>query len=241
VTRLNPTDIYEAMDANEHRVNFANYIPVAVSLLAKIARRKGWRRDNPTAGIEKLEVPEERKKPHVAWPDKAVKKMREKGQGLARLIFEIGIGSVQRPGDWVGFVWGDFDGNNLKLKQNKTGVELLLPCTRELKRELLKAKAALPDAPNEGRPILAKADGSVMSYHTMARIMRKERERLGFTQYDLHALRYRGVKELAYAGRDDDEISSYSGHMTKAMIRKYVGEARQEMLARSANKKREKA
>ena len=79
-----------------------------------------------------------------------------------------------------------------------------------------------------------------MSYHTMARVMRKERERLGFMQYDLQALRYRDVKELAYAGCDDDEISSYSGHMTKAMIRKYAGEARQKMLAKSANKKREK-
>lgn len=76
--------------------------------------------------------------------------------------------------------------------------------------------------PNSARKILAKTDGSAMSCHTMARIMRAERERLGFTEYDLHALCYRGVKELAYAGCDDDEIATFSGHMTKAMIQKYA-------------------
>jgi integrase len=72
----------------------------------------------------------------------------------------------------------------------------------------------------------------------MAQIMRKERERLGLVDYDLHALRYRGVMELAWAGCDDDEIASYSGHSSKAMIRKYAGKARQTMRARQAREKR---
>jgi len=37
----------------------------------------------------------------------------------------------------------------------------------------------------------------------------------------------------------DEEIGSISGHESKAMIRKYAGDARQMMLAKSANKKRE--
>ncbi len=44
--------------------------------------------------------------------------------------------------------------------------------------------------------------------------------------------------ELAWAGCDDDEIMSYSGHSTKAMVRKYAGEARQIMRARQARAKR---
>lgn len=167
--------------------------------------------------------------------------MRKKSIGIPLLIFEIGISSVQRPGDWVGFTWGDYDGDTLKLMQNKTGIKLLLPCTKQLKRQLKIAKKAFSAEPEPTRPILAKADGSAMSYYTMARVMRAERERLGFTEYDLHALRYRGVKELAYAGCDDDEIAAFSGHMTKDMIHKYAGEARQEMRARSANSKRESA
>lgn len=77
-----------------------------------------------------------------------------------------------------------------------------------------------------------------MDYRRMAEIMLKERRRLGLEAYDLHALRYRGVMELAWAGCDDDEIMSYSGHSTKAMVRKYAGEARQIMRARQARAKR---
>lgn len=72
----------------------------------------------------------------------------------------------------------------------------------------------------------------------MARIMREERAPLGLLDFDLHALRYRGVQELAKAGCTDDEIASFSGHASMVMIRKYAGAARQETRARSAARKR---
>lgn len=241
VSKLTPSDIYTAMDANQHRVRFANYIPTTISLLAKIAKRKNWRSDNPAADIELLTVPEDRRKPHLPWTNEGVRKWRDEAEPLPLLIFEIGVGSVQRPGDWSGFTWRDYDGENLRLTQNKTGLTLLLPCTAQLKMQLDRAKAALPTPPHPTRPILANDDGSAMSYFKIARIMREERQRLGLLKHDLHALRYRGVKELAYAGCDDDEIASYTGHMTTAMIKKYAGEARQEMRARSASEKRRKA
>lgn len=110
VARLTQADIYDAMEKNRHRVRFANYIPTAISMLSKLAIRKRWRRDNPAIDIEPLKVPKARKKPHVPWPDWAVEKMREEGEPLPLLIFEIAVGSVQRPSDWVDFQWGDYDG-----------------------------------------------------------------------------------------------------------------------------------
>ncbi len=238
VSRLTQPDIYDAMDKNKHRVRFANYIPTAISMLSKLAIRKRWRLDNPALDIEPLKVPKTRKKPHLPWPDWAVDLMRSNGEPLARLIFEIGVGSVQRPGDWVGFTWGDYDGDTLKLRQNKTDMPLLLPCTRALRAALDQAKADLGFAPMPNRHILAKATGDPMNYHSMAKIMIAERKRLDLMAFDQHALRYRGVMELAWAGCDDDEIASYSGHTTKAMIQKYAGEARQIMRARQAAAKR---
>ena len=88
------------------------------------------------------------------------------------------------------------------------------------------------------RPILTLKNGQRMGYRRLAEIMLAERKRLGLEAYDLHALRYRGVQELALSGCDDDEIASYSGHTTKAMIQKYAGEARQEMRAKQAAAKR---
>ncbi|MGV6839278.1 MAG: tyrosine-type recombinase/integrase [Planktomarina sp.] len=238
VSRLTQADIYDAMDKNKHRVRFANYIPTAISMLSKLAIRKRWRKDNPAIDIEPLKVPKSRKKPHLPWTDYAVEKMRAEGKALPRLIFEIGVGSVQRPGDWVGFQWGDYDGETLKLRQNKTGKALLLPCTKALKQELDKAKNALGFIPHPSRHIITRPDGSAMDYHAMAKVMVRERKRLGLMDFDQHALRYRGVMELAWAGCTDDEIASYSGHTSKAMIIKYAGEARQVMRAKQAAAKR---
>lgn len=238
VARLTQADIYAAMDKNKHRVRFANYIPVAISMIAKEVVRRRWLADNPAKGIERLAVPKDRQQPHIPWPDAAIAKWRAEAGPLERLIFEIGVGTVQRPGDWVGFTWGDYDGDTLRLRQNKTDKALILPCTTALREALDTAKAALPFSPLPARHIITKQNGSRMDYRRMAELMLIERQRLGLEAYDLHALRYRGVMELAWAGCDDDEIMSYSGHSTKAMVRKYAGEARQIMRAKQARAKR---
>lgn len=238
VSRLTQADIYDAMEKNRHRVRFANYIPTAISMLSKLAIRKRWRKDNPAIDVEPLKVPKDRQKPHLPWADWAVDLMRAEGETEPLLMFEIGVGSVQRPGDWVEFTWGDYDGDTLKLRQNKTDKPLMLPCTEALKSALDRAKADLGFAPHPARHILTRADGSKMDYHAMARVMVRERKRLGLMAYDQHALRYRGVMELAWAECTDDEIASYSGHTSKAMIVKYAGEARQIMRARQAAAKR---
>jgi integrase len=185
-----------------------------------------------------LKVPKDRQKPHLPWTDWAVNLMRTEGESEPLLMFEIAVGSVQRPGDWVEFTWGDYDGDTLKLRQNKTDKSLSLPCTEALRSALDKAKADLCFAPHPSRHILTRADGSKMDYHAMARVMVRERKRLGLMAFDQHALRYRGVMELAWAKCTDDEIASYSGHTSKAMIIKYAGEARQIMRARQAVAKR---
>jgi len=88
------------------------------------------------------------------------------------------------------------------------------------------------------RHILTKGGGGPVTNHDMVRVMIAQRKRLDPMAFDQHALRYRGVMEQAWAGCDDDEIASYSGHTSKAMIRKYAAEVRQIMRARQAAAKR---
>lgn len=238
VAKLTAPDIYAAMDANQHRVRFANYIPVAISMIAKEVMRKRWLTANPAIGIERLTVPKDRRKEHIPWPDWAVDKFRADAGDLELLIFEVGTGTVQRPSDWLEFTWGDYDGHSLMLTQGKGGVRLVLPCTDALKAALDAAKARLPVTPHPSAYIITTTNGGQMTYRQMAAIMLAERRRLGVEKYDLHAMRYRGVQELAWHGCDDDEIMSYSGHATKAMVIKYAQEARQIMRARQAHAKR---
>jgi hypothetical protein len=231
VTRLIRKDVIDAQDANQHRTRFANYIPQVMSVLCEHAIDLGWMKDNPAKGVRRLVTPDERKQPHIPWPDDAVEKWRAEAAPLPRLIFEIGVGSVQRPDDWTRFRWNDYDGTALKITQGKTGKTLDLPCTDSL-------KTALDTAPKNGLTILTRQDGRTLPYSRMAQIMLDERRRLGLLAYDLHALRYRGVMELAWANCNDDEIASYSGQSSKDMIIKYAGIARQMMRARQARAKR---
>lgn len=239
VRLLTRKDVIAARDANLHRTRFANYIPQVLSVLCEHGIDVGWRSDNPAKGVRAVKTPEERRQPHLPWTDHAVARWRAEAQPLPLLIFELGVGTAQRPGDLVGFRWGDYDGETLQLRQNKTDRPLVLPCTPQLHAALERASAALGASPHPTRHILTNQDGSRMLYRRMADLFRTERVRLGLEAFDLHALRYRGIMELAWAGCSDDEIASYSGHASTAMIRKYAGEARQITHARKAARKRQ--
>jgi integrase len=242
VAALTRADVIAAQKANAHRTRFANYIPQMFVVLCEHAIDLGWIDRNPSKGVRALKTPDDRKQAHLPWPDSAVEKFRAEASDLPRLIFEIGVGTVQRPGDWTGFTWGDYDpagDGALRLRQGKTDKPLVLPCTESLLATLERTKASLGYVPIASRPILCSATGGHMSYRYMAQVMLAERRRLGLEAFDLHALRYRGIKELAWAGCSDDEIASYSGHATTTMIAKYAGEARQEMNARRARLKRQ--
>lgn len=239
VRLLTRKDVIAARDANLHRTRFANYISQVLSVLCEHAIDIGWRSDNPAKGVRAVKTPEERRQPHLPWTDHAVARWRAEAQPMPLLIFELGVGTAQRPGDLVGFRWGDYDGETLQLRQGKTDKALVLPCTTELKIALERARAALGAAPHPSRHVLTGRDGSRLQYRRLAEVFRAERVRLGFEDFDLHALRYRGIMELAWAGCTDDEIASYSGHSSMAMIRKYAGEARQVMRARQAARKRQ--
>ena len=238
VSRLTPRDVSAMLDANAHRVRFGNYVAAVLSVLCEFARADlGWLRDNPAKGVRKRKVPLERKAPHLVPDDAAVAKVRAEALPLPRLIFEMGVGTVQRPGDLSRFRWGDYDGEALRLVQGKTGKPLRLPVTAELKRELATGYALTTPHPSD--PILIGPDGAAMKYRYLAALMLAERRRLGLERaFDLHGLRFRGVQELAWAGCSDEEIEAYSGHSSKAMVRHYAGEARQIMRARSASDKR---
>jgi len=231
VASIKRPQVIAQMEANAHRTRFANYVQQVLSVLFEHAIDLGWINHNPAKSVRKLKTPAERRAPHHPWTDAAIATFRKRANPTARLIFELGIGSVQRPGDWPKFRWSDYDGEALRITQSKTGVSLWLPCTLELQR-------TLDTTPRTGITILADGAGRPFSYFKTARIMREERTRLGLLDHDLHALRYRGVQELAHAGCTDDEIAAFSGHASMAMIRKYAGAARQEMRARSAIAKR---
>lgn len=239
-TKTRRKDIIAAMDKNTHRMKFANDIPAVMSVLFEHAIDLGWMDSNPARGVKKRPIPVERRRPHIIPDDEICQKWRAEADLRPLVIFELGLGSVQRLGDWPSFNWGDYDGKNLHLRgQSKTGKALFLPCTPQLNAVLERWKASLGFVPHPSKAILTGERGGRISTSYCAQVMSKERIRLGMKgAFDQHGLRYRGVMELAWAGCSDDEIMSYSGHENKAMVVKYAGLARQIMRATTAAEKR---
>lgn len=233
-------DVIAAMDANVKRPKFSNDIPAVMSVLFEHAIDIGWMESNPARGVKKRPIPEDRRRPHIVPTDETLEKWRAEAHLRPLVIFELGLGSVQRIADWPSFNWGDYDGANLNLKgQSKTGKPLHLPCTPELKAALDRWKDSLGFTPHPSKAILIGTRGNRMTKSYCSQILRKERIRLGLKgAFDQHGLRYRGVMDMAWAGCSDEEIMSYSGHENKSMVVKYAGLARQIVRATTAAEKR---
>lgn len=197
VKLLGRSDLIAAQRANTHHIRFANYIPQVTVQLCEHAIDLGWLKENPASGVRAIKMPSDRTKAHVPWTDEAVERFRNQADPLPLLIFEIGVGSVQRPSDWVVFKWSDYDGDSLKAKQGKTDKVLVLPCTKHLKAALDRHKLSLGFVPLGSRRILTQPNRNPMTYFYMSKIMLAERRRLDLEIHDLHAMRYRGVAELA--------------------------------------------
>jgi hypothetical protein len=167
VAALVHADVNAAQTANAHRTMFANYIVQIFVVLSEHAIDLGWIDRNPARVVRSLKTPKARQQVHVPWPDRATERFRAEATLIPRLIFEIGVGTVQRPGDWPGFTWGDSDLSGdgaLRLGQGKAGNPLVLPCTQALKAALETERARLGYVPIASRPILCGVTGGRMRY-----------------------------------------------------------------------------
>lgn len=109
---------------------------------------------------------------------------------------------------------------------------------RLLKRALDEEIEILGGKPHPSVKIARGGRGQPLGCSGMAQVLRRERARLGLPEHDQHATRYRRVMERAWAGCSDEEITAYSGHDTKDMVKNYAGIARQRLRAKSAWEKR---
>ena len=130
--------------------------------------------------------------------------------------------------------WSDFDGDEIRIVQNKTGAELWIPPTASLRDNLETAKQSA-----NGLTILATESGQPFTYYGIAARIRRVCKKANIEGVSLHGLRKNATIELAEAGCTDAEIMAITGHSTREMVTLYSRGARQKRLARAARKKTE--
>lgn len=230
--KMQRKDVIRARDTNAKTVRFANYVVQILRILFEYSIDLGWRADNPAKGVSAIASTGEAREP---WPTHLITAYRATAPlgSRERIIFELGVGTGQRPSDLLKMRWDDFSDGGVNVRQGKTGVKLWLPITRDL-------QAALDATKRTGLTICADAIGRPTTYRRAAEMVLAVRAAIGAREYDMHSWRYTAASELGALGCSDEQIASVTGHKTTAMVRKYSGAATQKARAKEAMGKRDK-
>jgi integrase len=133
----------------------------------------------------------------------------------------------QRRGDLVALTWHAYDGNALRIRQQKTGAALVLPVHPRLRVELDRWRASASST-----HILTSPLGRPWRADHLTSVLGKATERLGLRAgLNVHGLRKLAATALAEAGCSVHEIAAVTGHRTIAMVQLYTASADQERLA----------
>ena len=122
-----------------------------------------------------------------------------------KLAFQILRYSAQRPGDVCAMTWAQYDGEVIRLRQQKTGVLLDVPCHADL-------RTILNVAPRRGTVICTTRTGRPLTRRRLTELVQRIREKAGLDHLQLRDLRRTAVVNMAEAGAEVPQIAAVTGH-----------------------------
>jgi integrase len=135
----------------------------------------------------------------------------------------------QRRGDLCAMRWDAYDGTTLRVRQQKTGAELVLPVPPALRVEL--------DAWRQNRATLTILDdgqGAPWVAQRLTERLARALAKLGMAGLGIHGVRKHRAADLADHGASTHEIAAITGHRTLGMVALYTASADQQRLAQQA-------
>lgn len=178
---------------------------------------------NPGMKLKKLKGAS---KPIEIWSAEEVALFLSKCEPHMKTAVMLALYTGQRAADLVAMEWKDYlpgaDRAMIRVRQNKTGEPLDIPCHSELHKHLDSIKTRF------GGPILRAQDNSPTNANALASAMyRAVRSVDGMPARSLHGLRYAAAGNLEAAGCTVVQISSIVGHRTYQMAMKYASQRRE--------------
>jgi len=216
---------------NQDSPSRANKTVAFLRTLMNYAIDLDWRTTNPCTNVKKLKLGDGA----LVWTHNQIDTFTDKARTHHRIAFELGLSTGQRLGDLLALPWSAYDGTTITLKQQKTGEELVIPCTARL-------KTYLDELPRKSPIIVTNAKGQpyrrVDSYSNLfgTELRRMELEGISF-----HGLRKTAAAILAEEGCSEREIMAFTGHRSTAMVSHYTRQADQKRRATSAVKRLDQA
>lgn len=121
------------------------------------------------------------------------------------LALTLALWTGQRQGDLLRLAWSAYDGEAIRLRQNKTGKSLLIPVGAPL-------RAALDATPRVSPIILTNSKGVPWTPHGFSSSWRKACAKAGIVGVTFHDLRGTAATRLRRYGCTPTEIGAITGH-----------------------------
>lgn len=213
---------------------FANHVTQVIGTVMNWGRPRKLSAGNPLAGQRGVKIarPKEMPRANRPWSDAEAEAVLSAATNGLLLGIALACEAGMRGGDIVRVTWAIYDGVNLEWKQGKTGDDVWLPATRELRRLLDNAPRVAPTIVTSiyGRPLTEA--GLRKAFRTL--ILRLQREGKVAPGLTLHGRRHTLGDTLADLGADPRMISAVLGHRHVASSAPYTAGADRKRAAAAA-------
>lgn len=192
--------------------------------LFDVATYRGWMHENPAQGV-RLKTPPKRDQVwsqealDTFWQTLAAINWSAWKREAVSLYMTLCRYTAQRPGDVAAMHWTQYQGDVIRLRQQKTGKLVDVPAHKDLK--------AVLDATDRRslHALFAWPDGTPLAYHNLRDWERQVREQAGITDLQARDLRRTAMVRMAEAGAEIHQIAAVSGHSiesTKTILETYL-------------------
>ncbi|ALJ15325.1 tyrosine-type recombinase/integrase [Sphingopyxis macrogoltabida] len=173
---------------------------------------------NPAAKVKKIKA----KVKHIeVWSPEEIDLFLSKCDPVAKTIVMLALYTGQRREDLAQMDWTDYQGGIIRVRQNKTGTPLSIPCHPKLKAHLDSIKSAF------GGPIVRSALGRPLNANAIsAQINRAVASIDAMPHRSLHGLRYAAAGALEAVGCTVVQITDIIGHRTFQIAMQYASQRR---------------
>jgi len=227
VALLGRDHVKAMVDAKAATPAAANKFRKLLLVLMRIAIEKGWRKDNPVAGVKGIRIKSEGFK---TWSEDHIAQFEAKHEvgTKARLALALLLYTGQRRGDVVRMGRQLVKGGVLTVRQQKTGMEVAMPLHPKL-QECLSA------APRDHLTFLVTEQGQPFTPAGFTNWFRSRCSMAGLPiGLSPHGLRKAMCRRLAEARCTPHEIMAISGHRSLAEVTRYTEAASRTRLANDA-------
>lgn len=178
-----------------------------VSAMLTWARENGQVHSNHVAGFKRLHSVD---RSEMIWLPEHVHAFMAAAPVEMQRALILALHTGQRQGDLLRLAWGNYDGNQVAIRQGKTGRRVEIPCTKALRRMLdkLDRKAAVVLTTKTGQPWKPRYFKASWEAATKA---------AGIEGLHFHDLRGSAITMLAEAGCTVPQIAAITGHSLKTV------------------------